>query len=100
MVFSMKECIGLRICILIICSLSTWPAVGAGLVINRDFPQWIVLWLWTTVCASACVGGWFLGEAHGRFAGDEAAMGEGSAVHALGAEAFGWLGVKEILHLL
>lgn len=40
-----------------------------------------------------------MGEAHGRFAGDEAAVGERSAVHALSTEAFGWLGVKEILHL-
>ena len=40
-----------------------------------------------------------MGEADGRFAGDEAAVGERSAVDALSAEAFGWLGVKEILHL-
>lgn len=61
----------------------------------------MVLWqLWATVCAFACVGGWLLGEAHGCLAGDEAAVGERSAVDALRAEAFGWLGVKEILHLL
>ena len=74
--------------------------MDVGLVINRDFPHRIMLWLWTPFCAFTYVGGWFLGEAHGRFAGDEAAMCEWSAVHALSTEAFGWLGVKEILHLL
>ena len=55
--------------------------------------------LWATLGAFTCVGPWFLGEAHGRFAGDEAAVGERSAVDALSAVAFGWLGVKEICHL-
>jgi hypothetical protein len=75
--------------------------VTAGLVINRNFPHRIrvLRYCWATVCAFTCDGAWFLGEAHGRLAGDEAAVGERSAVHALGAVAFGWLGVKEILHI-
>jgi len=59
----------------------------------------VLLQLWATFSAFTCVGGRFLREAHGRFAGDEAAVGERPAVDALSTVAFGWLGVKEILHL-
>ena len=70
------------------------------LVINRNFPHRIRILLWATICAFRVGATWFLGEAHGRLAGDEAAVGERSAMHTLGTVAFSWLGVKEILHLL